>query len=120
MPSQGLGLILELIMLMGIFIGVLFLAYLVTKKMALVKQGGFSQKNMKVIEYLAIGQGQSLCIVQIGEAYHVFSVTKDRITHCFELEEQNLKIEQQEDGQFQNYLSRWVKEKQEKAHDKTK
>lgn len=120
MHSEGLGLFLELMILMSIFIGILLLAYLVTKKLALVKQGGFSQKNMKVIEYLGIGQGQSLCIVQIGEAYHVFGVTKDQITHCFKLEEQELQFEQQESVQFQNYLSRWIQEKQEKNHEEGK
>lgn len=114
MSSQGLDLFLEMIVLVGIFAGVLFLAYLVTKKMALVKQGGFSQRNMKVIEYLGIGQGQSLCIVQIGETYHVFGVTKDQITHCFELKDEPLTFETKTQGQFQNYLTKWVKEKQEK------
>lgn len=118
MPNQGISLFFELVFLLCVFIGVLFLAYLVTKKLALIKQGGLAHKNMKVIECLGLGQGQSLYIVQIGKHYHVMGVTKEHIEYCFKLEDDELQFENVTDGQFQNYLTKWVKGKQEKEDEK--
>ncbi|MGL4344515.1 MAG: flagellar biosynthetic protein FliO [Cellulosilyticaceae bacterium] len=120
MPSQSLGVLLELLFLIIVFSGVLYLAYLVTRKLAQVKQGGVPHKHMKVVEYLGLGQGQTLCIVKIGKDYHVIGMTKEHIEYCFKLEDDALQFENIEVGQFQNYLTQWIKGKQEKEDEKAK
>lgn len=118
MSSSSLMLGFEMIFLMLIFVGILFLAYWVTKKMSLIKQGGFTQKNMKIKECLPLGQGQGLYIVQIGKEYHLIGVSKEGIQYCTKLEGSQLEFDQLEQATFQNYLSKWAVGKQEKDDEK--
>lgn len=120
MPSQGLGIVVELFFLLCVFGGVLALAYLVTKKLALVRQGGFAHKHMKVVEGLSLGQGQSLYIVEIASEYHLIGVTKEHIEYCVKLDANELHFEKAPEKPFENYLEKWVKGKQEKKDDRAK
>lgn len=110
---------LELLLLLGVFSGILFLTYIVTKKLAVFKQGQFSGKNMHVIEVIQLGLGQYIYIVQIGKEYHLFSATKEKVQYCQRIDGENLHIEPIQNIDFKQYLTKYRHEKQENT-DETK
>lgn len=101
-------------MLLFVMVIVLLLTYIVTKKLALFRQGSFSHKNMKIIEMLPLAPGQYLCIVEIAKEYYVMSCTKDTIRYCFKLEEDKLNFESLQETPFDEYLKKFTKGKWEK------
>lgn len=104
--------ILEIIMLLGIFIGVLLLTYVVTKKLSMMNQNMAFNKNMKVKEVLQISPGQYLYIVEIGEEYHLIgSTNKGNITYCTKLQEEALTFNLNEQKSFAEELNKLVKGK---------
>lgn len=111
---------LEVIMLLGVFIGVLALTYIVTKKIASIKQGTMKQKNMRIIEVLPLAQNQYIYIMQVGKSYHLFTSSKDGLRYCRELDESNLQLEEITEQTFGKYLSEWKQTIQEKKNESTK
>lgn len=108
----------EIMILLIIFIGVLFLTYYVTKRIAVFNKKMAFNKNMKVVEILQLGQGQYLYIVKIGSDYHVFGVSKESVHYCIKVEESDLNLEHHGEESFHEYLSRFMKGKQVSNHDK--
>lgn len=112
---------LEAMMDMGIllfvFVGVLALAYITTKKLADIKQGGVGQKNLQTVEVLPLAGGQYLYIIRIGEKYHVFSGTKENLRHCFEIDSEALNMGKAPGVPFDEYLSKFTKYKKEKEYE---
>ena len=89
--------VLELLMLIIIFIGILGLTYIVTKKMAMMNRRMHFNKNMEVVEVLQLAQGQYLYIIKVGETYHLIGSTqKGGICYCHSLEEQTLDLKEVE------------------------
>lgn len=109
---------LETIILLVIFIGVLALTYIATKKIADIKQGGVSRKNLQIIEALPLAVGQYLYIVKIGEEYHLFSGTKEKLSHCFKLNEEGIDLSHLDKTSFDEYLKKFTKAKGENEHEK--
>ncbi|MGL6174347.1 MAG: flagellar biosynthetic protein FliO [Cellulosilyticaceae bacterium] len=104
--------ILGTIILLVMFIGVLILSYIVTKKLGDFKQGGVRRKNLQIVEVLPLAGGQYLYIVKVGMEYHLFSGTKDSLRHCFKLEEEKLDLAGAEKTPFDDYLKKFVKAKE--------
>lgn len=116
--NEGLfPVIIQLITLLIIFISILGLTYIVTKKIARVKQGGMREKNLQIMEGLQIGQGQYLYIIRIGESYHLMSGTKEQINYCIPLDEKQLEFEQPVSHSFNDYLEHFKRGKQESKNE---
>lgn len=110
----------DILVLLLIFVGVLLLAYFVTKKIAMFQTGKVTSKNLKIKEVLQLGQGQYLYIIAIGEEYHLFSSTKEHITYCMPLNKELLKIQADNSQAFEHYLKHLKMPIQEKKHEKEK
>lgn len=104
--------ITEIITLLVIFIGILILAYVGTKKIVGLKQGGALKKNLQIVEVLPLTVGQYLYIIKIGQEYHLFSGTKETIRHCFKIDEGNLSFSNSEVAPFNEYLKKFTKMKE--------
>lgn len=113
MSSNTIGIFIEVIFLIILFVGILALAYVVTRKMALMKQGTLSNKNLHIVEVISIGQNQYIYIVQVGEEYHLFARSKDHITYCNTIDKASLSLDKQEEKAFSTYLNHFKQNKQE-------
>ncbi len=102
----------DFIVLFVIFIGVLFLTYYATKKMAAFNKKMTFNKNMQIIEVLQLGQGQYLYIVQVGGEYHLFGVAKENVSYCVKLDEDKLDLLAKEEKSFHEYFNQFIKGKQ--------
>ena len=108
----------ELVLLILIFLGILALTYYITKKMALLNKRMAHNKNMEVVEMLQIVQGQYLCIVKIGRAYHLIgSSQKGNICYCTNLNEEELNLEPVIEKSFSEQLSHFMKGRQVNEHE---
>lgn len=113
--------ILELIVLVVIFIGILGLTYYVTKKIATMNHQVGVNKNMEIIEVLPLMQGQYLYIVRVGQAYHLVGCTqKGNITYLQALDETQLNLEKVKNKSFQEQLTFLMKGRQVKEDEKQK
>lgn len=112
--------VLELLLLILIFIGILGLCYFVTKKMAVISKGANRNKNMEIIEVLPLLQGHYLYIVKVGKSYHMVGVSaKGSITYCKEVNKEELKLEENQGSEsFKEQLSEFMKGIQVKRNDK--
>jgi flagellar biogenesis protein FliO len=110
--------LLQVMLLIIILLGVLFLTYVFTKKLALFRQGSFSNKNMKIIEVIGLSPGQYIYIVEIAKRYYVFSSTKERLTYCFEIDDEALDFSTGQQISFEAYLKKFITSKQENKNDK--
>ena len=109
---------LELVLLILIFVGILALTYFVTKKMATFNKRMAFNKNMEVIEVLQLMQGQYLYIVKVGNEYHLIGSTqKGSICYCTSLKEEQLNLEQVITKSFGEQLSHLMKGKQVDEHE---
>lgn len=99
-------------MLAVVFVAILGLAYVATKKMAVFKKGSMNSKNMRIIEVLPLGTNQYVYIVQIGTQYHLFATTKDKITYCKQIEEEILTIEEEDIKSFNDHLKTFLENRQ--------
>ena len=109
--------VMDMSILLVVFIGVLALAYITTKKLADIKQGGVGQKNLQTVEVLPLAGGQYLYIIRIGESYHLFSGTKENVRHCFEIDSETLNIGKTAGAPFDEYLNKFIKYKKEKEYE---
>ncbi len=74
-----------------ILLGILYLAFRVSKYlgMAAIKQS--QSKYIKLIDMMALGQDKAISIAQIGQKYFVLGITSGGITNLAELSEDNIK-----------------------------
>ncbi|MHC1750495.1 MAG: flagellar biosynthetic protein FliO [Cellulosilyticaceae bacterium] len=110
MFGSTIGMIFEMLTLILVFGIVLFLAYIITKKMAVLKQGASYNKNLQIVEVLSLAPGQHLYIVKIGEEYHLMSGTKERLNYCIPLDKEKLCLEQPEQKPFEHYMRELTKD----------
>ena len=111
----GLG---QIFFLIVVLIGVLFLTYIFTKKLALFKQGSFSNKNIKIVEVTQLSPNQYLYIIEVAKHYYLFSKTKEKLEFCVELKKEDIIIDAQKDSSFESYLTKFLGNKQEKKDEK--
>jgi len=104
---------LELLYLSAIFIGVIGLAYWVTKKVGSMNKQMSFNKNMQIIEILPLMQGQYLYIVKTGTEYYLIGCSqKGNITYLKAIEESQLDLEKVKSKSFQEHFSHFMKGKQ--------
>ncbi|PHV71754.1 hypothetical protein CS063_04135 [Sporanaerobium hydrogeniformans] len=108
----------EILLLLIVFGGVLFLTYFVTRKMAMINKKMHFNKNMQIIEVLQLGQAHYLYIVKIGKEYHLMSCGKEGIRYCAKLDGVELEINIPQEKSFQEHLIAFAKDWQVKKHEK--
>ena len=105
--------IFELLMMCLVFIGVLWLTYFITRKIATMNKKMGSHKNMEVKEVLPLLQGQYLYIVKVGNEFCLIGCAqKGKITYLKTLEANQLKFEEGVSMSFQQQLIQYMKGKQ--------
>ncbi len=108
----------ELMFLLVSFVIVLAVALYVTKNVAKIKMQGVG-RNMQIIEVLPIAFNQYIYLVRVGETYHMFCGTKERLNYCSVVNKDEILIAQKEEPQtFDKYLKKLIKNKQEKDDEK--
>lgn len=80
---KGIG---ELIVLLLIFIGILFLAYLSSKIAARFQSGSMKNHNMTVVETMRVQNNKFVQIIKIADKFIVIGVGKDEIHFLTELD----------------------------------
>ncbi len=88
----------ELLFFLVSFIVVTVTALFFTKGLTRFKMQGVGQKNMQIIEALPVAFNQYLYIVRIGEDYHLFSGTKEKLEYCTHLDKTNIKLQEKKNG----------------------
>lgn len=107
--------IIELIVVLIIFLGVLGASYFVTKKLATFNRKMGANKNMEIIEVLPLMQGQYLYIVKVTNRYFVIGCSqKGNITYINEIEESELILNKESAVSFQEQFMHIMKGKQVK------
>ena len=85
-----------------IFIFVLVITYLVTRWMGVYQKGRSSNKNLRIVETIGVGNNKMISIVEAGKKYLVVSIGKDEVHLLAELTREDFKdlsdIEDQELG----------------------
>lgn len=106
---------LKLITVLFIFVFVLLLTYLTTRWMAGFQKNRASNKNLRVIETISVGNNKFISIVEAGTEYLVVSVGKEEVNLLTTLEKEQLK-----DLSFLNDTSQGNNESFKKILDKFK
>ena len=85
--------IFELIVVLVIFVGILFLTYYMTKWIAGYQKGRMVNQNLELIETLKITNNKYVQIIRAGkDKYLVIGVGKDEISRLGELTEDEVKL----------------------------
>ena len=85
--------IFELIVVLVIFVGILFLTYYTTKWIAGYQKGRMVNQNLELIETLKITNNKYVQIIRAGkDKYLVIGVGKDEISRLGELTEDEVKL----------------------------
>jgi len=103
---------------------VLFLAYYASRVMGRgsARVGG-RQRNLKIVEAIAVGPQNTLQIVQAGDKYFVVGVSRQGIVKIGEVDGDSINTEEPSrpslDNPFEKYLSRFAKKKDDADKDNT-
>lgn len=79
--------VLDLILLLLIFAGIIFMAYWTSKMAAKLQANTMAKGNMEIIETMRVQNNKFVQIIKIGEKYVAIGVGKDEITFLTELDE---------------------------------
>lgn len=106
--------IFELIVVLVIFVGILFLTYYTTKWIAGYQKGRMVNQNLELIETLKITNNKYVQIIRAGkDKYLVIGVGKDEISRLGELTEDEVKLlsedASEEKATFRNILDSFRK-----------
>lgn len=96
----------NLLQLLGVsilFIFILVITYYTTKFVGGVKLGKTKNSNFRVLETYKVTQNKYLQLVQIGTRYFVISVSKDDIRFIAELNENEVKQQEETKPQKGNF-----------------
>lgn len=114
-PSGGgWSLLGQIISLMGIFLLILFAAYVTTKFIG--KKGAIiaGNKNLTVIERMNLGIDKAIYIIAIGENYYLIAAGKHTVELIDKIKKEDIKILHQERKDenfvkpFDAYLARFI------------
>ena len=104
----------EAIFLIVMFVTVIALAYILTKKLASIGSLRMKGKNMKVLETLQLGMNQYLCLIKIADKTLIIGVSKDTIRYIGEVDEKSIDYSIYDAGSntplFEDYLKK-IKDK---------
>jgi len=105
--------ILQFLLLLILFIGIVFGAYYVTKWIGMAQFRKYQGKNIRVVESIGIGQQKALQLIQVGTKFFLIGTTKDRIIFMTEIDQTTLEFPTEEDqySSFQSYLNQWLSKK---------
>ena len=90
------GNIVEMFVVLIIFLGILCMAYFVSRWVGTAGMRQQQDKNIRVIEGCRVGQNKFVQIVKVGNKFLVLGIGKDEISYLGEVEEQDLIIPQNE------------------------
>ena len=104
---------MQLISVLVIFVFVLVITYVTTRWMAGFQKSRSYNKNLKIIETIAVGNNKLISIVAVGKKYIAVSVGKDDVHFLTEIKEDELDEPDKESAKesFANIL-----EKLKKSH----
>lgn len=89
--TSSLESFMQLISVLVIFVFVLVITYVTTRWMAGFKKSRSYNKNLKIIETIAVGNNKLISIVAVGKKYIAVSVGKDDVHFLTEIKEDELK-----------------------------
>lgn len=89
--TSSLESIMQLISVLVIFVFVLVITYVTTRWMAGFQKSRSYNKNLKIIETIAVGNNKLISIVAVGKKYIAVSVGKDDVHFLTEIKEDELK-----------------------------
>lgn len=114
---------LELVGALIIFAFVLLITFLTTRWIGGYQQTFTSNKNLRLIESIRVGNNKMISIVAAGDKFLVVAIGKDEITLLTELSEEQLKdasellkVQKQNQESFQEIFTK-IKEKLPKKQD---
>ena len=89
--TSSLESFMQLISVLVIFVFVLVITYVTTRWMAGFQKSRSYNKNLKIIETIAVGNNKLISIVAVGKKYIPVSVGKDDVHFLTEIKEDELK-----------------------------
>ena len=89
--TSSLESFMQLISVLVIFVFVLVINYVTTRWMAGFQKSRSYNKNLKIIETIAVGNNKLISIVAVGKKYIAVSVGKDDVHFLTEIKEDELK-----------------------------
>lgn len=89
--SGSLKSFLQLIGVLLIFIAVLAVTYLTTRWMGQYQKGKNLNKNLRLVETIAVGNNTFVSILEAGKRYFVVAIAKEKTTLIAELTKEELK-----------------------------
>ncbi|MCI7113642.1 MAG: flagellar biosynthetic protein FliO [Lachnospiraceae bacterium] len=89
--TSSLESFMQLISVLVIFVFVLVITYVTTRWMAGFQKSRSYNKNLKIIETIAVGNNKLISIVAVGKKYIAVSVGKDDVHFLTEIKEDELK-----------------------------
>ena len=89
--TSSLESFMQLISVLVIFVFVLVITYVTTRWMAGFQKSRSYNKNLKIIETIAVGNNKLISIVAVGKKYIAGSVGKDDVHFLTEIKEDELK-----------------------------
>jgi flagellar protein FliO/FliZ len=115
---------IQLLGALVIFAFVLVITYLASRWMGGMQKTRGSNKNLRIIETIGVGNNKFISIVEVGTVYLVVSVGKDEVHLLTEISKEDLKdlsFEDEENMNLQDTFAgilKKVKEKVPKKQDK--
>ena len=89
--TSSLESFMQLISVLVIFVFVLVITYVTTRWIAGFQKSRSYNKNLKIIETIAVGNNKLISIVAVGKKYIAVSVGKDDVHFLTEIKEDELK-----------------------------
>ena len=89
--TSSLESFMQLISVLVIFVFVLVITYVTTRWMAGFQKSRSYNKNLKIIETIAVGNNKLISIVAVGKKYIAVSVGKEDVHFLTEIKEDELK-----------------------------
>ena len=89
--TSSLESFMQLISVLVIFVFVLVITYVTTRWMAGFQKSRSYNKNLQIIETIAVGNNKLISIVAVGKKYIAVSVGKDDVHFLTEIKEDELK-----------------------------
>ena len=87
-----IGNVAELFVILIIFLGILCMAYFVSRWIGTAGMKQQNDRNIRVIEGCRVGQNKIIQIVKVGNRFIVVGIGKDEISYLGEVEEKELTI----------------------------
>lgn len=88
--SDILGETASMLVTLLILLGILYLAFRVSKYLGTVAVKQSQSKYIKVIDMMALGQDKAISIAQIGNKYFILGITSGGINNLAELSEDDI------------------------------